>query len=544
MSVPLFHRQRTSPDDFARVKEPRPKRVLLVPPTSTHKIAMSKWLHPNLGVERLAGHLRRRGHYVEIYDVNLFKTLGTGQGKDTLTLEQKLAALRWDVVGFSVYEATMANDIANMLLAEEHAPGALIVAGGHAAQFAYQTVLDKSPARIVVLGEGEKPLLDIVEGKALEDIPGIVVKSTNTALTAKEFAEATEGIDYEGIPYEVYWDYYLKLYRDSGVEITPLLSKQIHTVRVFTRNYCPMNCTFCSSTNWLTFSSGSQGVKICDYIGQPLVDLLKRILKAHPRMETVYFTDDEFCIIRDKLVEFLRLAIAAKLPLTYICFTRIDDLDEEVIALMAKAGFRGINVGVESFQQEILDEYNKHIPVARIDETLSLLKQYGIMPACSFILASPKAKLEWVGDVARRILQHIGAGTVAANVNITVEPQRGASFYDEYTDFETQKVQVPGTNMWLKRFHFVKAEDAEVRELQYRFLRRWASYVESELDERSGHAVSLPQSELKMRLVIEIVEEIKTERGRPDRFRDSQMSLEDRTRYWTIIERFSYGASL
>ena len=46
-----------------------------------------------------------------------------------------------------------------------------------------------------------------------------------------------------------------------------------------------MNCTFCSSTNWLTFSNGSQGVKIADFMGQPLVDLLKRILKAHPRTE-------------------------------------------------------------------------------------------------------------------------------------------------------------------------------------------------------------------------------------------------------------------
>jgi anaerobic magnesium-protoporphyrin IX monomethyl ester cyclase len=544
MPLPLFHRQKTSTIDFVKVKEARPKNVLLVPPTSTNQISMTKWLHPNLGVERLAAYLRKRGHHAETFDVNLFKSIGTGQGRDRLTLEEKFQERAWDVIGFSVYEATMANDIANMIAAEKRAPGALIIAGGHAAQFAYQTVLDKSPARIVVLGEGEKPLLAIVEGRPLEEIPGIVVKSTNVALTGEEFAEVTTGIDYEEVPYEIYWDYYLNLYRESNAEITPLLSKQIHTVRIYTRNYCPMNCTFCSSTNWLTFSNGAAGVKMADFMGQPLIDLLKRILKAHPRTETVYFTDDEFCILRDKLIEFLHLAIAEKLPLTYICFTRIDDLDEEVIDLMAKAGFRGINVGVESFQQEILDEYNKHIPVKRIHEILTLLKQYNITPSCSFILASPKAKLEWVENVAKQILEEIHSGKITAGVNISVEPQRGASFYEEYTDFETQRVQVPGTRMWLKRYHFVKAEDPEVREFQYRFLREWATYIEDELSKRRGHVVSQLQSELKMGLVLKIIEQIKAERGQMDRFQASQMSSDERVRLWGVLERFSYGASL
>jgi radical SAM superfamily enzyme YgiQ (UPF0313 family) len=405
-------------------------------------------------------------------------------------------------------------------------------------------VLDKSPARIVVLGEGEKPLLAIVEGKALETIPGIVVKSTNVALTGEEFAAVTEGIDYEGIPYEVYWDYYLDLYKQSGAEITPLLSKQIHTVRVYTRNYCPMNCTFCSSTNWLTFSGGAQGVRMQDFMGQPLVDLLKRIMKAHPRTETVYFTDDEFCIVRDKLIEFLDLVIAEKLPLTFICFTRIDDLDEEIVKKMALAGFRGINVGVESFQQEILEEYNKHIKVERIYEVLGWLKKYEIMPSCSFILSSPKAKLEWVEHVAREIQREIKEGRITAGVNIAVEPQRGASFYEEYTEFETQNVEVPGTKMRLKRYHFVKAEDPEVRELQYRFLRRWARFIEEQLDNRRGHVVSQTQSELKMGIVIELCEEIRAERGKVDRFSASLMSSEERAQLWGVLERFSYGASL
>ncbi|MEI8256695.1 MAG: cobalamin-dependent protein, partial [Deltaproteobacteria bacterium] len=239
----LSHPKKAQPSIFDRLKQNRPKSVLLVPPTSAHMMSMSKWLHPNLGVERLASWVRKHGHYAETFDLNMYSILGTGQGRDTLTFAQKLKEKPWDVIGFSVYEATMVNDFTNMFAAEKLAPQALIIAGGAAAQFAYQTVLDKSPARVVVLGEGEKPLVSILEGKSLESIPGVAFRTQSEVLSGEEFAETTEGLQYEDLPYELYWDYYLKLYRESGADITPLLSKQVHTVRVYTRNYCPMNCT-------------------------------------------------------------------------------------------------------------------------------------------------------------------------------------------------------------------------------------------------------------------------------------------------------------
>jgi hypothetical protein len=98
--------------------------------------------------------------------------------------------------------------------------------------------------------------------------------------------------------------------------------------------------------------------------------------------------------------------------------------------------------------------------------------------------------------------------------------------------------------MWLKRYHFVKAEDPEVREFQYRFLRRWATYISEELERKGGHMVAQVQSAMKMHVVLEVIEQIKSERGRTDRFRASQMGSDERQRLWAILERYSYGASL
>jgi radical SAM superfamily enzyme YgiQ (UPF0313 family) len=525
---------------FNRLKESRPKNVLLVSPTSSHEVARTKWLSANLGIERLAGYLNRHGHFAETYDTNLHLVM-----PESPSLADKLKERDWDIIGFSVQEDTMTADIAHMREAVQLRPEALIIAGGHTAQFDYQTLLDKSPTRIVVLGEGEKPLLHLANGTPIEEIPGIVLKSYNQPLTPGEFKEATESIDYEHIPYETYWDYYLDLYRANGQTITPQLSQVIHTVRLFTRNYCPMKCTFCSTINFLNGACGMKAVPMADIVGRDLVNLLKRIIKAHPRVETFYFTDDDFCSRRKQLIEFLNLVIEEKLPVTFFAFSRIDDVDEDIIPLMKKAGFRGLHIGIESFQPEILRELNKKVNVEVIEKNLKLLNDHGILPSTTFILCSPQAKIEWIEATARRILAGCENGTLSPGLNIMAQPQLGSRLHEEHCDFEIQNLPIPGSNHFVKRTLFVRAADPETREFQYRFLDRWGQHVETLASHgNTEHLTSPAQTPVKLRMVLDVIGEIRSERGRPDQFRYAAMPQESRNRLWNTLQTYKYGASI
>jgi len=496
-------------------------------------------MSPHLGIERLAGYLRLNGHHVETYDTNLCKALGHG-----IELTDKLNEKSWDIIGFSIYEETMVEDIGNIGMAAKLCPHSLVIAGGPGAQYDYQTVLDKSRARLVILGEGEKPLLALAEGKALEEIPGIIFRNDNLPLTTDEFTQATEAVDYEGIPYEVYWDYYLDLYSQNGGEITELIHQQIHTVRVYARNYCPMGCRFCSSTHFLDDACGRRSA-LAGISPDRLLRLLQRIVKAHPRVKTVYFTDDDFCSKREDLLEFLGLLISARLPLTFISFARIDDLDDEVISQMVKAGFRTLNIGIESFRPEILKEYNKKLDLERINRTLEMIRRHGLAPAATFILCSPESKLEWIEQTARRILDEADRHTLQPGVNVTVQPQKGSRFHEEYADIEIQLIPIPGTRHFFKREHFIQCTDLEVREFQFRFLKHWANYMERiNSAEGSGHLNSQSQSLLKLKQVLEVIEEIKAERGRLDQLRHIHMSAAEKNELWKILQKYSYGASL
>ena len=219
---------------------PVKKKILLISPDSGVIATERQYFAPPLGVMRLAGYLNSKGHEAEYYDPNLYACNGMGP-----TLQDKFSEQAWDFIGFSVLDETLIQDIQNMYSAQKLCPQALIVAGGIEAQFNYQTLLDKTPCRIVVLGEGESPLVMLADGEPWETIPGIVIKNMAVAMSEELFNEATQVIPWETINYEDYWDVYASMYGDQWNDE---IEAEVNTVRIFSRNRCPIGCKFCSST--------------------------------------------------------------------------------------------------------------------------------------------------------------------------------------------------------------------------------------------------------------------------------------------------------
>ena len=67
----------------------------------------------------------------------------------------------WDVIGVSTTGMTLRFDLELAHLARRLAPSALIVAGGMEATFRPELMFELGPFDRVVLGEGERPLLEL-----------------------------------------------------------------------------------------------------------------------------------------------------------------------------------------------------------------------------------------------------------------------------------------------------------------------------------------------------------------------------------------------
>jgi len=383
------------------------------------------FLAPPLGVWRLAGVLESAGVNVKVFDPNCCS------GAPERALEREILAGAWDVIGISTTGMTLRFDLELAHLARRMAPRALLVAGGMEATFRPELLFELAPFDLVVLGEGERPLLELIDrlrsgaapggiaGTAERNAAGKVLRLPQQALDRAELRDAVFRIPYERMPYRAYWERLETAYRLGALPSKAAREArlaEIRSVRLITLNYCPMGCTFCSATNFLHEAQGSVA-SIARLDAPDCVRMIERIVGAHPQVRTIIFQDDIFVFTKDRrILPLCEAIIAAKesgaLPrgLQFISTNRIDAMSPERLAAMRRAGFRVLGFGIESFSRNILAEFNKAQIHAHIEPTLTAALESGITPFLDIILSSPRASLADLATTLREAWRWLRQG--------------------------------------------------------------------------------------------------------------------------------------
>jgi radical SAM superfamily enzyme YgiQ (UPF0313 family) len=418
----------------------RPPRILLIGPYDPH-CGEYTFLAPPLGVWRLAGVLESEGAYVKVFDPNCCAIA------PQRALEREILHSHWDVIGVSTTGMTLRFDLELAYVARRLAPGALLLAGGMEATFRPELMFELGPFDLVVLGEGERPLTEIVRrlrsGEPLEALPGTaakvdgrVIRRTQRALTREELRAAIFRTPYAKMPYPAYWSRLEQAYRIGQLPMKAAREArlaEIRSVRLITLNYCPMGCSFCSATNFLHEAQGHVAA-VARLEAEECLAMIERIVAAHPGVRTVIFQDDIFTFTQDRrLLPLCAGIVAAKatgrLPqeLQFISTNRIDAMSAERLAAMRSAGFRVLGFGIESFSPRILAEFNK-APIHRhIEPMLTAALDLGITPFLDLILSSPRARLEDLGETLREAYRWLRRGCEIGMYPYVI-PFSGAAF--------------------------------------------------------------------------------------------------------------------
>jgi radical SAM superfamily enzyme YgiQ (UPF0313 family) len=389
--------------------------ILLVGPYDPH-CGEYTFLAPPLGVWRLAGMLTARGFRAEVFDPNCCA------GPPQRALERELLRMPWDLIGISTTGMTLRFDLELAHLARRIAPQALLVAGGMEATFRPELMFELGPFDRVVLGEGERPMLELaarlradqpivgIAGVAERLPDGSVLKATQRALAPSELREAIFATPYERMPYRAYWERLEHAYSVGSLPTKAAREAslaEIRSVRLITLNYCPMACSFCSATNFLHEAQGSVA-SMARLEVEDCLHMLERIVTAHPEVRTVIFQDDIFVFTKDRrLLPLCESIVAAKarghLPpgLQFISTNRIDAMTPERLAAMRRAGFRVLGFGIENFSPRVLSEFNKGHIHSYIAPMLRAALDVGITPFLDLILTSPYSRLEDLAETLR-----------------------------------------------------------------------------------------------------------------------------------------------
>lgn len=416
-------------------------RVLLIGPYDPH-CGEYTFLAPPLGVWRLAGVLESAAVETQVFDPNCCRE------PPQRALERELLSGAWDIVGVSTTGMTLRFDLELAHIVRRAAPRALIVAGGMEATFRPDLLFELGPFDLIVLGEGERPLLDIVArlraGQPLRGITGTaertpggqILSIPQRALNRDELRDAIFSTRYEKMPYSAYWERLESAYRIGALPSKAAREAhlaEIRSVRLITLNYCPMGCTFCSATNFLHEAQGTVA-SVARLTADECLTMIERIVAAHPRARTIIFQDDIFAFTRDgRILPLCEGIIAAKrtgrIPfhLQFISTNRIDAMSAERLTAMRQAGFRVLGFGIESFSQKVLGEFNKAQIHRHIEPMLSAALATGVTPFLDLILSSPHAALEDVAETLRGAYHWLRQGC-EIGIYPYVIPFSGAAF--------------------------------------------------------------------------------------------------------------------
>ncbi len=144
---------------------------------------------------------------------------------------------------------------------------------------------------------------------------------------------------------------------------------------IITGRGCPYSCSYCASPQLWNHRTRYRTVD--NVIAE--LEFMKR--KWNP---VVHFVDDTFTLDRERVYQICRRMIG--MGLKWVCDTRADCLDRELIALMKLSGCIRIKLGVESGSERILNSIHKRVDKAKIRESVALIKRRHI-PLTIYLMA-------------------------------------------------------------------------------------------------------------------------------------------------------------
>jgi len=100
------------------------------------------------------------------------------------------------------------------------------------------------------------------------------------------------------------------------------------------------------------------------------------------------FLDDSFTLNKPKALKICQQIIDKKLPIVWVCSSRVDAINDELAKFMAKAGCKKVSLGLESGSQKILDLMRKQTTVEQGEKAVEILRKHNIQPHASFMLGN------------------------------------------------------------------------------------------------------------------------------------------------------------
>ncbi len=348
-----------------------------------------------LGLMYIAAMLTKAGYPTEILDAFMAdslpqkngETLSVGMPFDQIKLE--IERRKPDILGISgPFTCQIENSVKVSDMAKQVNPKILTVVGGpHVTTVPVGFLEEAKSVDIAVVGEGEfimPELAAFFEGKkALDEILGIAFRQDGK-IKLNPSRDFIKNLD--DLPYPAYDLVDMEKYLNSNMGYRSFRKRAISMI---TSRGCPFNCCFCSVH--LHMGRGFRA-NSANYVLNHIEYVVEKF-----GVKNIFFEDDNLTLDLARFEAICDGLIAKKIKIGWETpnGVRADCLNLNLLKKMKKSGCKSVFFGVESGDQQILDNVIcKSLDLNRVVEVAKICKDIDLKTGAFYIIGFPGEKKE------------------------------------------------------------------------------------------------------------------------------------------------------
>lgn len=353
------------------------KSILFVIPWAKKFVNNSNYVFADMperapeNVVGLATYLRQNGVDVEIADMSYMLMLSQGDiNKCLLMLWDACNRFSPDVIGLSFFTARFeyASTIVKYLRSRYQKDAPMIIAGGVHATLLPDVTFQYIDFDALMIGEGEMALLSLLQGKPLDAIDGVYLKGQ----VKKTRGSIVKNLDELPFPE---WSLIDKDFYSQPCYFLSYSSLDKVMPITFSRG-CMYRCNFCAHSSFLSARCHS---------AQYFVDMMEHTA-LQCGVDAFIVQDSSVGNFKSEWTKVCEMLIEKGSPYRWWANLRVNQVDEDFLRIMKKAGCQKIFFGFESGSPRILKRMNKRITVEQCKEAARLCHLIDISFYSSYII--------------------------------------------------------------------------------------------------------------------------------------------------------------
>ncbi|MDP8218641.1 MAG: radical SAM protein [Candidatus Theseobacter exili] len=403
-------------------------KILLINPFSSFKSAGVPFKLPNTSLATVYAIIKQAENEADLCDFQILDE------PDLKLIDHYLDQKRYDIIGITVSIDVLEHVSQLITYIKEKNANTPIIIGGPPLLYQPELWLRETGADVAVIGEAELTIPELFPAiksqSDLRNIKGIIYRSNGQFIRTQSRPRLKQ---LDQSPFPDYSLYDLEAYfRNPNFR---WLFNDKRGLYLMSSRGCPYRCAYCCS-----------GGGIRTYKTNQIILEIKLMIERY-KLESIFVRDDIFTYNQERaraISEFL-----GETGISWACMTRPNLLcrkgDKQLIELMAANGCETIMIGVESYNQKVLDLNLKDVRISEIDQAIENCQASGLRIITFIIFGLPGETEESI----KRNFEFIKKHEVEISANI-LQPLPGSKIYDD----AIKQGGILDEVQYLKDFHF------------------------------------------------------------------------------------------